>query len=654
VTFFWNVSDFLHARSDLSRLPDILGNVETLNEVRQAVASKSQEGNISALWLQVPLNLSTITTDQRAELRNTAIQTIQRIFENYVDHLSSSSWMLCLRTVLFGMVESNLAVQISVREKSSPPNADISAWNDTTKTVLDSVSSLISMYMDKVEDASRLGEAWTNLLDYFRQYFLCGSHALGSSVFNTITKVLSRIEDPRTLNTPSLLKTAAVWKEYFNHCDAWKINTEGNQDAFVAYAQAFKAIYRLADRALDSKDVTQMLRNLEACIVGSDEVPYSSDLDNMTELQKLVIECFSIVRSDDAGLPEFLIQTLGSFTVLPYSSQGAPTFVALSKAAMTSLQNVLVKHVTDEIIYTSGAFLSAIRALEKSIREKYVWQREGKAPALWQKATITALVILEPSLGYVDKLKGDQLQGVWEETVKVASGIMHAQVSPLTPLPVYEKDAKFDIDAFTKLRNLITLSLGSPSLPDALRRTYTRNLFETSIMHEPSPGEIPDLTDSPLEDLYKIRLGRTDAPDFTHRTEMAYLCMSELFVLLSVQDSSPERVKLAQAAAPFLILRAVLPLRAYIADQPLRGRMPQPESQRQELLFVLKELGKLKIEPAAIPDAPRVRSKFKKHLHRLYPLLVKATKAARNDGEVFEVLVELTDLVGLEFGLSDG
>jgi hypothetical protein len=134
---------------------------------------------------------------------------------------------------------------------------------------------------------------------------------------------------------------------------------------------------------------------------------------------------------------------------------------------------------------------------------------------------------------------------------------------------------------------------------------------------------------------------------------MSYVCLSELFNLVAVNDSSRERIWLAKAAAPYLILRCALPLKTYIADQPLRGRMPAPESQRRELLFVLEQLEQLESEPQAIPDAPGVRSQHRRHLHRLYPLLLKATRVARQDAEVFEHLAKLTDLVGEEFGLDD-
>ena len=132
---------------------------------------------------------------------------------------------------------------------------------------------------------------------------------------------------------------------------------------------------------------------------------------------------------------------------------------------------------------------------------------------------------------------------------------------------------------------------------------------------------------------------------------MSLVCFDELVSLVAYHDSSPSRIKLAQVAAPYLILRAGLILRAYIADQPLRGWMPQPLSQRTELLYILKALVKLRCEPEAIPEAPGVESEGKKHLHRLYPLLTKMVRAAARDQEVLEWVGKALDEVGLEFGV---
>ncbi|KAF2182237.1 hypothetical protein K469DRAFT_586984 [Zopfia rhizophila CBS 207.26] len=660
ITFFWNVSDFLHSRSDLSSLPGILSSALQEDGIRHTIDLHSRQGSMPMLWLQVLMNLSTVTTDDRAELRNSAVQTIQRIFENYVDQLSSESWMLCLRTVLFRMVEVNLTAQRSIRSESRATPDETAAWNESTKIVLGSISLLISTYMDKINNPAKLGDAWSDLLQYLQQYFTCGSHALGSSVFTTITGVLSKIERPEAIGEAALLKTASMWKSYFDHCEAWQDRSEGNQEAFVAYAEAFKAIYRLTHGPLGT-ELPSMLSNLEQCIVQSSEVAYSSDIDHMTPLQTQVLECFSMIRSDSAGLPPFLIKMLSRLSILPYSSKASdsdrrsPTFVALSKASMTLLQATAVTHINDGDVYSSGAFHFALGSLFKPIQEKYIWQREGKPPTIWQKATTTALAILEPGLSYITShnLKGEAIKGIWTQVVNIACGITSAGISPATSTALLEKDEAFDMDAFGRLRDMITLSLGSSAIPDALRRTYTRTLFEVSVIHEPEPGEVPNLMEAPLEDLYRIRFGHTYDHEPTLRSKMAYVCLSELISLVSVHDGSTERIKLAQAAAPYLILRITLPLRAYIADQPLRGRMPAPESHRRELLFVLGEMRKLKSEPQAIPDAPGVTSTHKKHLHRLYPLLVQATKVARNDAAVFEGLAALMDMVGKGFGLQD-
>ncbi len=79
--------------------------------------------------------------------------------------------------------------------------------------------------------------------------------------------------------------------------------------------------------------------------------------------------------------------------------------------------------------------------------------------------------------------------------------------------------------------------------------------------------------------------------------------------------------------------------------------MPQPLSQRRELLYILKALVRLRCEPEAIPAAPNVETEEKKHLHRLYPLFVKAVRAASSDQEVLEWLGKALDEVGMEFGV---
>lgn len=90
-------------------------------------------------------------------------------------------------------------------------------------------------------------------------------------------------------------------------------------------------------------------------------------------------------------------------------------------------------------------------------------------------------------------------------------------------------------------------------------------------------------------------------------------------------------------------------LKAYADDQPLRGLMPQPWTQKRELRYILRKMSELELEPAAIGDMPTMLEN-KKHLFKLYPLLVKASKAASKDQEIMGEISDVLEIVGQGFG----
>lgn len=235
--------------------------------------------------------------------------------------------------------------------------------------------------------------------------------------------------------------------------------------------------------------------------------------------------------------------------------------------------------------------------------------------------------------------------------VDITNGITAADCSLASKSIPIKEDQEFDITSFRALRELIIPALGNHLVPNKARRLYTESLFHNSLIHAPESKELPQINQELLASLYQPRKGRTVDPAPSPRAKMSYICFDELVSLVNIYDRSPARIRLAQAAAPYLILRAGLTIRAYIADQPLRGQMPQPLSQRKELLYILKAIVDLQCEPEAIPDTPGVESESKKHLHRLYPLLAKAVRTAAKDQEMLECLGKGLDEVGTEFGL---
>ena len=126
---------------------------------------------------------------------------------------------------------------------------------------------------------------------------------------------------------------------------------------------------------------------------------------------------------------------------------------------------------------------------------------------------------------------------------------------------------------------------------------------------------------------------------------------------------SDTRRNLAQAATPWLIARFALSLKAYIADQPLRGASRIPISMAQELIWILDRMAGLRCEPTALDSVATIsasspeeekelsealdqaRGKERMHITLLHPLLIKAIGVAghprHGDAAILQALMRV-------------
>lgn len=574
---------------------------------------------------------------------------------------------MCLQSVMFNLL-SSIESQLEENNDSDSPISDKDriGWNETTVVVLSGITNLLADYLDVLSSHPTFARSWQTLLGHFNTLLDFKVLEINTAVFNALRKLLSRgnLEEKKQINfdRPALDLAWGIWSQSLPVIKPDpSAKRFDNQNYLTAYVSALPEVYRLIQADLNAERAHTMLTLLREAIQQASAATYSADVEYLTPLQKQVLEALRIIRTDIDGVPAALISQVAEFVALAFdrkepsgSEAQRPTYVALSKSAMTLLEKLIVSHSSDHDIYTSGALSSSITALAKPIVLKYSFPIITKSTAPWRQATTSTLAILESILPVLTTsgFKDEAIRSLWTSIVTIGNGITNADCEDAPETINIKDDEAFDIAAFLKLRELITPALGSPTIPDKTRRMYTESLFHMSLIHTPQPQELPQPNQELLATLYQQRKGRTIDPTPSSRSKMSYVCLDELVSLVTVRDSSEARIKLAQAAAPYLILRAGLTLQAYIADQPLRGRMPQPLSQRRELLYILKALVKLRSEPEAIPAAPGVDSEEKKHLHRLYPLLVKAVRAASRDQEVLEWLGKALDEVGMEFGVG--
>lgn len=568
---------------------------------------------------------------------------------------------------------------------------DRSEWNETAVVVLNGISALLANYLDVLTQHTSFDGLWKELLSHFGTLLNFRILNVNTATFNALGKILAQTED---LTSPFSKESSEfsweLWSRSIPTSKEEDSQEADNQNCLLAYVSALADVYRLINASLTVERVKRMLVLLREAMQQASMGAYVMDVEHMTPLQAKILDAVRMVRADISGVPSAMISQVAEFVTLafgPDARMASPkkrTFIAMSKASMGILQALVLDSAADGDIYKSGAFTAALSALSRPISLKYGFPIVTKAAQPWHLATTTSLTILEAALSQIQahEVPVATVREIWTEIAGVANGIVSADCA-CAPHETIGEDEAFDVEAFVKLRGLIIPSLGAEKIPDKTRRAFAESLFRTSIIHELSTEEMKLLAGSSGDALstllHKARHGRTKVARPTRRPRMSYVCLDELFALVSAYDdpstpsitiqpptpkfpragiipdepSSALHTRTARAAAPFLILRASLALRAYISDQPLRGRMPQPLSQRRELLHILGGLTELRSESEAIPDVEGVESEGRKHLVRVYPLLVGVGRVAGSAGdeEVLGKVGEALEVVGREFGI---
>ena len=597
----------------------------------------------------------------RADLPQGALHTIFSILDPRAEKLRPEDLIVFLQLVVLRMLARNeTAYQICNKLDTSDQPKEISSWNETAGIMLNDISGLLGQYLRVIVKQVSFQAVWESFGQFLQKFLQRRSLSLSAAVYTSIGRILAADGEKADVSACTILAWDIWQKENpVHHTDPLASKHGDNQTALLAYVRCFARIYFLMDDAIDAKKVSSILEQLLICATNSTPTPYSGDIDAMTPVQLEIIGSLQMIRTDAVGTAAALISSMASFITLAYerddmtSEQRGPTFIALSKAVMDLLRDCINKNLDDKLIYSNNSLSEALSSLTMPVRLKHTWHVDGKDPPPWKKATTTIVSILKSAIPKLNQFRvpDSDKSPIWRDVIDSCDAIISAN-PPATAIPTYiNVDQDFDIAAFHELDDLLIPVLGSRLVTDKLRRTFSESLFKNSIIHEPHPDDLPHPGQELLDCLQSIHIGRTQDLPPSPRSRMAYVLIDKLFDLVAEHDGSPERVNLAQAAAPYLILRVGLVLKAYLLDQPLRGRMPQPLSHKWEMLYVLHKLVELDCEPRAIPDAPGVVSEHKKHLYRIYGLVAKALRIARRNEEMQKALTRVIETVSLDFGV---
>jgi hypothetical protein len=575
-------------------------------------------------------------------------------------------------------IETNL---LQSKDKLGGPEDSLKSRVETTVVMIKGISDLITNFFDTIVSDEKFDDSWTRLLKYLQTLANMRLLRFSEATFASLCAILIRVQSSTGLSKKALQCTWELWANGHPAGDDTVLDLDRpNQGAALAYMQSFQQIYRLYKDDLTPDHVDKVLHHLRLLVWNSVYPPYSPDVDRPSAVQGLVIDCIKTLCLEKEQSQAAILLCLADLSDSalskwsPGNDSRKPAFVAFSKSAIDLVSWYVADFGIKQDIFSDNTLSTALEHLRASIKQRYMWQGKDREPYLWQKATTASLNVLQVAVPYVEKQyaesKEAEIARFWQGVVDITDGIVSARGFQTQQLPNTRilSDEAFDIAAFTRLKTLILPSLGASAIPDQVRRDFACALFHSSFIYAPQRFDLPTapIEKSPLQDFYRVRAGRTFDPPPTLRPKMAYALMDTLFELAGSRDSeskgnpSPQTL-LARSISPYLLLRCAVSLKGYIADQPLRGLMPQPTPSRKALLHLLLQMVQLQSEPSAIPDPPAIKTvaattgdgdfprHHRKHLEWLYPLIVKAVQVAgkeRDDGQVLQALGEVLQETG--------
>lgn len=634
ITMTWNLSDALFDNDHASAIKDLDCHTVDLAKVESQLLGSVAESR-AAQWLLVLVRLRDIVKSGQKEARKAAFQIICGICKDHGAQLSAGSWDVLLNAVVIGIVR-DLAVAISDdKNKAMSGEGQIAA--EMVGVILEGGAAVLAQHIQILESVPDLTRLWDVLIDSLESLLTQSDHERSAAIYQSLTTVLSTIEGPLQAWKQPVERTFTFWSSQIPPEPEQKTGKKDNQTSFTAYADLANELHRLMRENLTAEQLRSIVENLLVCVRQSNASYYGADIHATSPLQGKALSIWKQARRDVPGAKSHLISTAAAAILLHTETadqskkSGRPSYVALAGESIEWSQELIITHAGDLELYRDDAIVKTIESLRIVISRKYAMRLDYKGAMLWSRATAAATAVAKPVLdtAQLPDINKDTSIALWEEYVKVVRSVVKAEdLESFTDVSRIYQDQMSDIAAYQTLRQIMVPRLGDETRPERVREAFAQALFEASVVHDVEDDELPGPGDSVLDKVGHVRRGRVNVP-FSQREQMSYVCFEELVALSTVDEKSrPEFGRLAQAVAPLLILRLAIPIKAYIADQPLRGRAPQPLSELEELLFCFRQIEFLRLHPQALGEAGRGGEKA--HLPYLYPLLAKAVKTAGN------------------------
>lgn len=375
-------------RLDVNITLSAIGLIWNVSDTVRSSAVDLGSQSRDALWLKLLHCLLMLATDNRNEVRTSALQTLFKCLELHGHKLPESLWSLVLSEIVFPLFDKikqgPAALTDDELDEIEPipfTTDDVhSQWAETAALALASLATILMDFKQSIGSMKEFGGIASRLASMSVEFF---SHAgdkpcaASLTVFRKLIQLVKDCPADRSSLQETLwravedMKTSLVGNAQLDRISA---ETPYSQDSLAILIQVAQDMHTAFTPHEQYR--TEVLSNLvKEAVTYSRSPVYPADIDTMTPVQASAIDF--IRASADSGftaatpslvldLAEYItLAFIGAFeyvdSSLPYANSKKQvtrlvTFVALSKAAMPLAASVFTKYSKEASLYDTGAF----------------------------------------------------------------------------------------------------------------------------------------------------------------------------------------------------------------------------------------------------------------------------------------------------------
>ncbi|ETI22028.1 hypothetical protein G647_06098 [Cladophialophora carrionii CBS 160.54] len=643
-TVLWSLAS--HVLTKIDRI-----DVETmpnLNDEDEELLSQTvlRSGGI---WSNILLELVGLCKDERADVRNAAIRVLLKMLDASSEHLSSSTWAISLR---LGPFET---IRYCIRQYAAN-KTDQEPWMASAAQLTDGCTQLLCHNLNVIAQHDGFKDTWLRIMDVLKSILNTNSVSASSLAFSNLSKLLSALADLPNSSEELVQPAVQLWATYqpgdIRHeypSDGRPGDEPSNQQAFSSHAHVLVEAYKTSSVAISKflqGQTSTLMDSIERGVMLCTHPPYTSDVKTLAPEQKEASDCLAILKillqDDVSKYAEFLLRLVtltlnirnGKVVVQQKKSALSksiqqPSFIAFTAACLDKFRDLILECADDDNFIQTVAVQNACPVLSAVVSTKYTRMPTNNEMPLWRKATVIAAVMLEALQKHVRRGSSkdlSQLESLAAPIISIAVSILQPGDLSNPPGPEHKEatileDETFDIEHFELLHKaIVPIFQNVEAIKGDACKQYAIALFKVSLLTKPWFYDLPDdVASEPLKDLMRVRPGSVHRPVFAVRRQICHAALRALFDLVErpqhatagedEREKTPtphpgpmSQHKLASAAAPYLILRVVHPLKTFLADQRLRSLTPPPMAQQVELQVILSKFVDLRSNGHAMAD----------------------------------------------------